>query len=50
MILAVKELVQVWNVTEEEGLRRIVRSRAEGSGVEVSGVAKGGGKGLGREA
>ncbi|WVQ71002.1 ribosomal protein L30 [Cryptococcus sp. DSM 104548] len=44
-ILKVKELVQVLNVTEEEGMVLSERRRGEGSGVEVSGRAFGGGKG-----
>jgi hypothetical protein len=46
MILHVKELVEVWNVTEEEGRRKVEKSRSnsEGSGVEVDGLAWGGGR------
>lgn len=45
-ILKVKELVQVANVTKEEGEVLMKRRRGEGSGVELSGRAYGGGKGL----
>jgi len=38
--------VEVWNVTKEEGERRCIRSRSEGSGVVPTGRAWGGGKGL----
>lgn len=45
-ILKVKELVQVANVTKEEGEALMKRRRGEGSGVELSGRVYGGGKGL----
>lgn len=44
-ILRVKELVQVKNVDAEEGRKLVVRSRSEGSGLEVAGRAYGGGRG-----
>lgn len=45
-ILKVKELVQVANVTKEEGEALMKRRRGEGNGVEPSGRVYGGGKGL----
>lgn len=44
MILKVKELVEVRNVDEAEGLKAIQRKRREGSGLEVTGRVYGGGK------
>lgn len=44
MILRVKELIEVRNVTYEEGLDLVkrTRDRSEGSGVEITGIAFGG--------
>lgn len=42
--MKVKELVEVRNVEETEGLRAVERKRGEGSGLEVSGRVYGGGR------
>jgi ribosomal protein L30 len=47
-LLAVKELIKVKNVTQAEGEMMVQRQRhrGEGGGLEVTGRAYGGGKGL----